>query len=62
MIDHLKLHASDPARSRAFFPVQANPNGDPNPAAWDDKNGHGSWCLSAIGAPINDPHSVQLPS
>jgi subtilisin family serine protease len=43
----------DAARSRAFFPVQANPNGDPNPAAWDDKHGHGSWCLSAIGAPIN---------
>ena len=43
----------DAARSRSFFPVQASPNGDPNPAAWDDKNGHGSWCLSAIGAPIN---------
>jgi subtilisin family serine protease len=43
----------DFARSRAFFPVQPNPDGDPNPAAWDDKNGHGSWCLSAIGAPIN---------
>ena len=43
----------DAARSRAFFPVQPNPDGDPNPAAWDDKNGHGSWCLSAIGAPIN---------
>lgn len=43
----------DYARSRSFFPVQANPDGDPNPAAWDDKNGHGSWCLSAVGAPIN---------
>jgi subtilisin family serine protease len=43
----------DAARSRSFFPVQPSPNGDPNPAAWDDKNGHGSWCLSAIGAPIN---------
>jgi subtilisin family serine protease len=43
----------DFARSRAFFPVQPSPNGDPNPAAWDDKNGHGSWCLSAVGAPIN---------
>jgi subtilisin family serine protease len=43
----------DSARSRSFFPVQPNPNGDPNPAAWDDKNGHGSWCLSAVGAPIN---------
>jgi subtilisin family serine protease len=43
----------DFARSRSFFPVGPNPNGDPNPAAWDDKNGHGSWCLSAVGAPIN---------
>lgn len=43
----------DVARSRSFFPVQPNPNGDPNVAAWDDKNGHGSWCLSAAGAPIN---------
>jgi subtilisin family serine protease len=43
----------DFARSRSFFPVQPSPNGDPNPAAWDDKNGHGSWCLSAVGAPIN---------
>lgn len=43
----------DAARSRSFFPVQPSPNGDPNPAAWDDKNGHGSWCLSAVGAPIN---------
>lgn len=43
----------DSARSRSFFPVQPSPDGDPNPAAWDDKNGHGSWCLSAVGAPIN---------
>jgi subtilisin family serine protease len=43
----------DVARSRSFFPVQPNPDGNPNPAAWDDKNGHGSWCLSAVGAPIN---------
>jgi lantibiotic leader peptide-processing serine protease len=43
----------DFARSRSFFPAQPSPNGDPNPAAWDDKNGHGSWCLSAVGAPIN---------
>jgi subtilisin family serine protease len=43
----------DVARSRAFFPVQPNPNGDPNPVAWDDRNGHGSWCLSAVAAPIN---------
>jgi subtilisin family serine protease len=43
----------DTARSRSFFPVQPNPNGDPNPVAWDDRNGHGSHCLSAVGAPIN---------
>lgn len=42
----------DFARSRSF--IGAVPaGGDPNPAAWDDKNGHGSWCLSAVGAPIN---------
>jgi subtilisin family serine protease len=42
----------DYARSRSFVgtvPV----GGDPDPAAWDDKNGHGSWCHSAIAAPIN---------
>jgi subtilisin family serine protease len=43
----------DTARSRSFFPVQPSPNGDPNPAAWDDRNGHGSHCLSNVGAPIN---------
>ena len=43
----------DVARSRSFFPVQANPNGDPNPAAWDDRNGHGTHCMSNVGAPIN---------
>ncbi len=43
----------DVARSRAFFPVQASPNGDPNPAAWDDRNGHGTHCMSNVGAPIN---------
>ncbi|HYN86353.1 MAG TPA: S8 family serine peptidase [Pyrinomonadaceae bacterium] len=43
----------DAARSRSFFPVQPNPDGSPNPAAWDDKNGHGTHCLSAVGAPIN---------
>jgi subtilisin family serine protease len=43
----------DTARSRSFFPVQANPNGDPNPAAWDDRNGHGSHTMSNVGAPIN---------
>jgi hypothetical protein len=32
----------DAARSRSFVPVQPNPDGDPNPAAWDDKNGHGT--------------------
>ena len=42
----------DFAESRSFYPN--NPaEGDPDPAAWDDRNGHGSWCLSAIGAPIN---------
>jgi subtilisin family serine protease len=33
--------------------VQPNPNGDPTPFAWDDRNGHGSHCLSNVGAPIN---------
>jgi subtilisin family serine protease len=42
----------DFARSRSFFPA-SGPNGDPLPSSWDDKNGHGSWCLSAVGAPIN---------
>ncbi|HXG70262.1 MAG TPA: S8 family serine peptidase [Gemmatimonadaceae bacterium] len=42
----------DFARSRSFvFP--APPGGDPNPARWDDRNGHGSWCASAVAAPIN---------
>jgi lantibiotic leader peptide-processing serine protease len=51
---HPDLQANlDVARSRSFFPVQANPNGDPNPAAWDDRNGHGSHCMSNVGAPIN---------
>ncbi len=47
----------DFARSRSFVTSAGaalpDPNGDPNPAAWDDRNGHGSWCLSAVGAPIN---------
>jgi subtilisin family serine protease len=43
----------DVLRSRSFFPVQPNPNGNPSPVAWDDRNGHGSWALSAVGAPIN---------
>ena len=41
----------DIARSRSFLsPI---PGGDPSPAAWDDKHGHGSWCASAVAAPIN---------
>ena len=52
---HPDLQANlDVARSRSFFPVQPNPNGDPNPAAWDDRNGHGSHCMSNVGAPINN--------
>jgi subtilisin family serine protease len=43
----------DSARSRSFINPAFGVSGDPNPAAWDDKNGHGSWCLSAVGAPIN---------
>jgi subtilisin family serine protease len=51
---HPDLQANlDVARSRSFFPVQPNPNGDPNPAAWDDRNGHGTHCMSNVGAPIN---------
>ena len=42
----------DVARSRSFY-LTSGPNGDPSPAAWDDRHGHGSWCLSASGAPIN---------
>lgn len=43
--------AIDAARSRSF--VNTGPNGDPNPAAWDDRNGHGTHCATSIGAPIN---------
>ena len=47
----------DVARSRSFVVPAGSPpgpaDGDPNPAAWDDKNGHGSWCASAVAAPIN---------
>lgn len=47
----------DVARSRSFVvPAGAPPapaDGNPNPAAWDDRNGHGSWCASAVAAPIN---------
>ena len=51
---HPDLQANlDVTRSRSFFPVQPNPSGDPNPAAWDDRNGHGSHCMSNVGAPIN---------
>jgi lantibiotic leader peptide-processing serine protease len=42
----------DFARSRSFVGTNP-PGGDPNPAVWDDRHGHGSWCLSAIAAPIN---------
>jgi subtilisin family serine protease len=45
------------AESRSFVtPAGAFnglPEGDPSPASWDDRHGHGSWCLSAVGAPIN---------
>jgi subtilisin family serine protease len=34
----------DVARSRSFVPTEPS---------IDDQNGHGSWCASAVGAPIN---------
>lgn len=47
----------DVARSRSFVvPVGMPPgpaDGNPSPASWDDRNGHGSWCASAVAAPIN---------
>jgi subtilisin family serine protease len=47
----------DFARSRSFaVPVgmpPGPPEGDPDPARWDDRNGHGSWCASAVASPIN---------
>ena len=43
----------DYARSRSFVGPVGGVEGDPNPVAWDDRHGHGSWCLSAVGAPIN---------
>jgi subtilisin family serine protease len=43
----------DVARSRSFVTPNVSPTGDPNPAAWDDRNGHGSHCMSNIAAPIN---------
>ena len=42
------------AQSRAFVgPAGNDIPEDPNPAQWDDKNGHGSWCASAVASPIN---------
>ncbi len=44
------------SRSRAFVDSatgEALTAPDPNPASWDDRHGHGSWCLSAVAAPIN---------
>jgi subtilisin family serine protease len=46
----------DFARSRSFVDSvtgAALSTPDPNPASWDDRHGHGSWCLSAVAAPIN---------
>lgn len=42
------------AESRAFVSATGTDiPADPNPAQWDDKNGHGSWCASAVASPIN---------
>lgn len=42
------------AESRAFVSAAGTDiPADPNPAQWDDKHGHGSWCGSAVAAPIN---------
>lgn len=50
---HPDLQANlDTARSRSFV-APAPPGGNPAPTAWDDRNGHGSHCMSSIGAPIN---------
>ena len=43
----------DAGRSRSFTDLAFGFEGDPNPASWDDKHGHGSWCASAVAAPIN---------
>jgi subtilisin family serine protease len=43
----------DFSRSRSFLNPAFGVQGDPTPANWDDKFGHGSWCASAVGAPIN---------
>ena len=51
---HPDLQANlDTVRSRSFVAPNVSPTGDPNPAAWDDRNGHGSHCMSNVGAPIN---------
>ena len=50
---HPDIHPNlDYGRSRSFVNAPT-PNGDPNPAAWDDRHGHGSHCLTNVGAPIN---------
>ena len=44
------------ALSRSFVDSAtgaALPAPDPSPSSWDDRHGHGSWCLSAVAAPIN---------
>jgi lantibiotic leader peptide-processing serine protease len=46
----------DVARSRSFVGVLPRPDPMPDdPAEPDiqDRNGHGTWCMSAVGAPIN---------
>ena len=43
----------DAGRSRSFMNPAFGVEGDPNPASWDDRHGHGSWCASAVAAPIN---------
>src|SRR5918999_3583704 len=53
---HLDLAPNlDFARSRSFVTSAGEtlPVADPNPASWDDRHGHGSWCASAVAAPIN---------
>jgi subtilisin family serine protease len=43
----------DVARSRSFNNPVFGVEGDPTPLSWDDRFGHGSWCASAVAAPIN---------
>lgn len=52
---HADLQNLDVSLSRSFVSSAgaALPQPDPSPAAWDDRNGHGTWCLTAAGAPIN---------